>query len=81
VDLHPLQFDPDGKARQAGLNVEFYDFPKSYFATGDLGGRTVRCFSHQAQRRFHTGYPLRPTDLHDLDQLDRHAMKEGEESR
>jgi lincosamide nucleotidyltransferase A/C/D/E len=81
VDLHPLQFDSDGNARQAGLDGEFYDFPESYFATGDLGGRTVRCFSLQAQRRFHTGYPLRPTDRHDLAQLDRHAMKEGDAGR
>ena len=81
VDLHPLQFDPDGKARQAGLDGEFYDFPKSYFTTGELGGRTVRCFSLQAQCRFHTGYPLKPTDLHDLAQLDRHAIKGGEEPR
>ncbi len=70
VDLHPLLFDPDGNARQPGLNGEFYDFPASYFVTGYLAGRAVRCFSLEAQRRFHTGYDLRSIDLHDLAQLD-----------
>jgi lincosamide nucleotidyltransferase A/C/D/E len=69
VDLHPLRFDSDGNARQAGANGEFHDFPKSYFTIGELRGRTVRCFSLEAQRRFHTGYPLRLTDLHDLARL------------
>jgi lincosamide nucleotidyltransferase A/C/D/E len=70
VDLHPLLFDPDGNARQPGLNGEFYDFPESYFVTGHLGSRSVRCFSREAQRYFHTGYALRPVDVHDLAQLD-----------
>ncbi len=70
VDLHPLLFDLDGTARQPGLNGEFYDFPKSYFVTGQLAGRAVQCFSHEAQRHFHTGYDLRRIDTHDLAQLD-----------
>ncbi len=70
VDLHPLLFDIDGYARQPGLNGAFYDFPASYFVTGHLAGRAVRCFSKEGQRRFHTGYDLRPIDTKDLAQLD-----------
>jgi lincosamide nucleotidyltransferase A/C/D/E len=73
VDLHPLQFDSDGNARQAGLDGQFYDLPKAYFARGRLAGRAVKCLSLQAQRSFHTGYPPRPIDLHDLAQLDLYA--------
>jgi Aminoglycoside-2''-adenylyltransferase len=80
VDLHPLQFDPDGNARQAGLNGEFHDFPASYFTTGRLAGRTVGCFSVQAQRRFHTGYTARAIDLHDLAQLELHVADAGTQS-
>ena len=80
VDLHPLQFDVDGSARQAGLDGESYDFPKSYFAMGRLAGRTVRCFSLRAQRRFHTGYTPRAIDLSDLAQLDLLATEGGKES-
>ncbi len=70
VDVHPLLFDSEGNARQPGLNGEFYDFPKSYFTRGGLAGRDVRCFSLEAQRRFHTGYDLRAVDEHDLAQLE-----------
>ena len=70
VDVHPLLFDPKGNARQPGLDGGFHDFPRAYFVTGSLAGRTVGCFSVEAQLRFHTGYDLRPEDAHDLRQLD-----------
>jgi lincosamide nucleotidyltransferase A/C/D/E len=70
VDLHPLLLAPDGSARQPGLGGEVHDFPARWFTTGRLGDRTVGCFSLEAQRRFHTGYDLRPVDAHDLAQLD-----------
>ena len=66
VDVHPLLFDGEGNARQTGLDGECYDFPASYFTHGQLAGRDVRCFSLEAQRRFHTGYDLRAVDHHDL---------------
>lgn len=70
VDLHPLLFDPKGDARQPDLDGGFYDFPKSFFVTGQLAGRAVGCFSIDAQRYFHAGYELRPIDLLDLAHLD-----------
>jgi lincosamide nucleotidyltransferase A/C/D/E len=33
---------------------------------GVVGGRPVRCLTPQLQVRHHLGYPLRPTDRHDL---------------
>jgi hypothetical protein len=38
-----------------------------------VGGRTIRCVPAEAQRRFRSGYELRPVDLLDLAQLDRLA--------
>ena len=70
VDLHPLLFGPEGNAHQPGLDGRFHDFPRAYFVTGNLAGRTVGCLSVEAQLRFHTGYDLRPEDVHDVGQLD-----------
>lgn len=81
VDLHPLLLGPDGSARQPGLGGELHDFPAGWFTTGHLGGRTVGCFSPEAQRRFHTGYDLRPVDAHDLAQLDLLPDRDGRARR
>lgn len=70
VDLHPLVIDKNGDARQAALGGGWHDFPRTWFTTGTLGGVTVPCVSVEAQRLFHSGYRLRPADLHDLAQLD-----------
>jgi lincosamide nucleotidyltransferase A/C/D/E len=66
VDLHPIEVHADGSALQPGLEGQMYRFPAQFFTTGSLGGRSVPCFSLEAQRRFHTGYPLRPVDEQDL---------------
>jgi len=47
------------------------EFSRSWFTAGRLGGVTVPCVSMEAQRLFHSGYELRPVDLHDLAELDR----------
>lgn len=69
VDLHPLQIETDGRARQAALDGGFHEFPASCFTAGRLHGRLVPCVSIEAQIAFHDGYPPRPVDLHDLEQL------------
>jgi lincosamide nucleotidyltransferase A/C/D/E len=66
VDVHPLQLQADGSARQVGLDGDVYYFAPDYFTVGSLAGRAVPCFSVAAQRRFHSGYEPRPQDLHDL---------------
>jgi lincosamide nucleotidyltransferase A/C/D/E len=71
VDVHPIEVRGDGSALQQAVDGEVYSFPARFFTSGWLGGRLVPCFSPEAQRRFHTGYPLRPVDEHDLRIIDR----------
>lgn len=75
VDVHPVRFHPEGHGRQAGHEGPDFDYPPDAFATGWLRGRRVKCLSAQQQRRFRTGYELRPQDIHDLAQLD--SLPEG----
>ena len=66
VDLHPLLIEASGNARQAAIGGGWHRFPRAYFTTGSLGGFPVPCITAAAQRRFHSGYPLRDLDRHDL---------------
>ena len=70
VDIHPLEIDESGDARQAALGGGWHEFPRSYFTVGRLGGRTVPCYTVEAQLLFHTGYELRDVDHHDLEVLE-----------
>ncbi len=69
VDIHPVLFDEGGHGRQAGLDGGSFDYPPDAFASGQVAGRTVPCLSARQQRRFRSGYDLRPQDVHDLAQL------------
>ncbi len=69
VDVHPLQVEESGAARQAALGGGWHVFPPSYFTVGELGGRQVPCFTAEAQRLFRSGYELRDVDRHDLEML------------
>jgi lincosamide nucleotidyltransferase A/C/D/E len=71
VDVHPVRFDPDGHGRQPDRDGGYFDYPVDAFATGTIGGRRVNCLSVGQQRRFRSGYKLRPQDRHDLAELDR----------
>ncbi|WP_420112235.1 nucleotidyltransferase domain-containing protein [Pseudactinotalea sp.] len=71
VDVHPLRFDPEGSAVQAGLDEAEFHYPASAFVHGTIAGRDVGCLSIEQQRLFHSGYPLRAVDRHDLAQLHR----------
>lgn len=71
IDVHPLRFSRDGSAVQAGLDDTQFHYPASAFVSGRIAGREVGCLSEAQQRLFHTGYPLRAVDRHDLAQLDR----------
>ena len=70
VDIHPLVIDASGNARQAALGGGWHQFPRAFFTVGQIGGVTVPCFSVEAQRLFHSGYPLREVDERDLALLD-----------
>lgn len=66
VDLHPVAFDARGHGQQASLDGDPFDYPPEAFTTGRLDGLTVPCLARDQQRRFHSGYPLRAADRHDL---------------
>lgn len=70
VDLHPVAFDHAGYGRQADVDGGHFDYPPEAFAEGMLGGVPVPCLSREQQVRFHRGYEPRPTDVHDLQQLE-----------
>jgi len=71
VDLHPLQFMPDGSARLPGFDgVEFVLPAGSLDAVGAIGGRAVRCLTIGQQLTAHTGYDPTERDLWDMELLD-----------
>jgi lincosamide nucleotidyltransferase A/C/D/E len=75
VDVHPVTFTADGHGRQPDLDGGHFDYPPGAFTVGVIGTRPVPCLSAAQQRRFRTGYPLRPQDHHDLAELDRLAAR------
>jgi lincosamide nucleotidyltransferase A/C/D/E len=76
VDLHPLQVEKDGGARQPALDGGFHTFPASWSTVGRLAGLPVPCVTCEAQIAFRRGYELRPADHHDLMVL--RKMRPGE---
>lgn len=66
VDVHPLHFQPDGSAWQAGPEGSRYSYPADGWTTGSIGGRQVSCVTAVRQWRAHTGYEPREVDRHDL---------------
>jgi lincosamide nucleotidyltransferase A/C/D/E len=71
VDVHPLEIDDEGVARQAALDGGWHVFPRAFAAVGRLGDVSVPCVSAEAQRLFRLGYEPRDVDRHDLALLDR----------
>lgn len=70
VDLHPVVFDVTGNGRQADVDGGHFDYPPEAFDESVLAGVPVSCLSWRQQVRFHSGYPPRAADLHDLHQLE-----------
>jgi lincosamide nucleotidyltransferase A/C/D/E len=66
IDVHPLNYRVDGSAWQAGLEGTRFEYPADAWVRGSVGGTGVVCLSATRQRLFHSGYPPRPVDLHDL---------------
>ncbi|MCX4673897.1 nucleotidyltransferase family protein [Streptomyces sp. NBC_01433] len=70
IDLHPVEFAPDGSALQSSLDpAEPYHYPAECFVTGTIGGTEVRCISAEQQAVFHQGYEPSERDRHDMEQL------------
>jgi lincosamide nucleotidyltransferase A/C/D/E len=66
VDLHPVIFDDTGHGRQHDLDDGWFDYPAGCLTIGHLDGHPIPCLSIDQQIRFHTGYPPRDVDRHDL---------------
>jgi lincosamide nucleotidyltransferase A/C/D/E len=66
VDVHPVTFDHDGSALQAGHGGPPFRYPADAFTWGVIGGVRVPCLTAVQQLVFRTGYPLRNRDRHDI---------------
>ncbi|AWB86962.1 amino acid transporter [Mycetocola zhujimingii] len=66
VDLHPVEFAPDGSGIQRGLADTSFVYTADGFTTGIVEGFTVPCLSVEQQLRFRDGYPPRQVDVHDI---------------
>ena len=69
IDVHPLQINDSGDARQANPEGGWYELKAEWFSSACFEGRLVPCISVEAQRLFHSGYELRETDKADLEIL------------
>lgn len=69
LDLHPLRIGSDGTIKQASLDGGWYEFDPKWFSKALFQRRTIPCYSHEAQKLFHTGYEFREVDRIDLKNL------------
>jgi lincosamide nucleotidyltransferase A/C/D/E len=70
VDVHPVVFDATGHGRQADLDGGHFAYPPETFVYGAPDGVPVPCLWKEQQLRFHSSYPPRQADLHDLKLLE-----------
>lgn len=69
VDLHLYQVLADGRLHYGGVETG-ERFPAAALAgRGAIGERSVRCEAPEWALRWHSGYPPRPEDLHDIPRL------------
>ncbi len=72
IDVHAIVFDAAGNG-VLGPPENSHVYPVgSLEGSGTIGGRTVRCIAPEFLVRFHTGYPPRPSDRHDVKLLCEH---------
>jgi lincosamide nucleotidyltransferase A/C/D/E len=73
VDLHPVRWGADGVGRQStGTGGDFVYPPGSTDARGRIGGREVRCLTHELLVAFHEGYEPRDIDRADMAAIAEH---------
>lgn len=70
IDIHPFILQEDGSAKQADLEGGWYEFSADFFGTAVFEERKIPCISAKGQKVFHTGYPLRDIDKHDVKIID-----------
>jgi lincosamide nucleotidyltransferase A/C/D/E len=69
IDIHVLEIDDAGNGIYGPPEYgEIYP-AGSLDGTGSIAGRSVRCVAAEHLVAFHTGYPLRPQDVHDVTAL------------
>lgn len=66
IDIHPFIINEDGSAKQASLDGGWYEFEADVFGSAIYNGKMIPCISAMGQKKFHTGYPLREVDKHDI---------------
>ncbi|MFC4147536.1 nucleotidyltransferase domain-containing protein [Micromonospora mangrovi] len=66
VDIHPVEFRPDGSGVQSGLDGVTFAYAADGFAEGMIDGHPVPCLAVPQQLRFREGYPPRDVDHHDI---------------
>lgn len=66
VDIHVIVFDAEGNGIY-GPAEHGEQYPAAALTgSGSIAGQPVRCISPEVLVMFHTGYPLRERDLHDV---------------
>lgn len=66
IDIHPFIINDDGSAKQASLEGGWYEFEPDFFGSAIYNEKRIPCISAKGQKKFHTGYPLREIDKHDI---------------
>ena len=76
VDVHVIALDPAGDGVYGPVERGVTYPAASLTGVGRIGGTTVRCISPEYVVRFHTGYPLRDRDYHDVPAIcDRYGIE------
>lgn len=69
LDIHPIDFHPDGSITQADPSGGRFVFQKEWFTSHVYKNREIPCISKEAQLLFHAGYDLTDKDHFDIDNL------------
>lgn len=72
IDIHPIEVNEDGSARQEAPGEGYFEFDQSFFTKALFEGKWIPCISLMGQKLFHSGYELREVDKMDLDNLKNH---------
>jgi lincosamide nucleotidyltransferase A/C/D/E len=82
VDIHVIVFDTEGNGLYGPVERGIMYPAASLSGRGTIAGRAVNCIAPEYLVKFHTGYPLRPTDFHDVSALcDRFGITKPPEYR
>ena len=69
VDVHAFTFDENGNGVYGPPENGDYYWANALTGEGVIEGRPVRCISPEWLVRWHTGYELKETDVHDVTAL------------